>query len=437
MDDTVRPDGSDGPDLGPVPAALHRLVERYGSELGDDPRRVGALLRDLVGEHRAEIAAVVTAAEEGVPEALETASATMVESTVQRLVQNLTRNRALTPGAAEEAVRAWAAALGVQVLEVPADRTVAAAAVDGMEATQAAPEPGTKAAAPARPGFDPALLRWVAVGVVAVLAIFGVSRLVGGSGEAAPTTVAPTTTTAAGGYPQSVVAVYMAACTDEADEEFCRCTIDELQQRMPLEQFVALDEADLETNPVVLQVVAMCLRNGDVLPTLPTTTTTTTTTTLPGFTFVRVQDTTGDLSLEAPTVWSLRAEQRQIIVTPDPDAYIAEYNPQGWKREARVPGVRVSLIPTPAGREQAADILNSAAIPANCDFLGREEGELGTDLRYLEDPHECEDGVVYSIVVEWEPAVPTYVLVFEFTYRDQREEDAAFRAFLSAEWTRP
>lgn len=435
MDDTVRPDGSDAPELGPVPAALHSLVERYGSELGDDPRRVGALLRDLVGEHRAEIAAVVTAAEEGVPEALETASATMVESTVQRLVQNLTRNRALNPGAAEEAVRAWAAALGVQVLEAPVDRTVAAAAVDGMEATQAAPAPGTKAAAPASPRFDPAMLRWLAVGVVGVLAIFGISRLVGGSGEAAPTTVAPTTTTAAGAYPPAVVAVYMAGCTEEADEEFCQCTIDELQQRMPLEQFVALDEADLETNPVILQVLAMCLRNGDVLPTLPTTTTTTTT--VGAFVFVPVRDTTGDLSTEAPSVWSLRANERQIIVTPDPDAYLAEYNPQGWRREARVTGIRISLIPVDAAdRDLAAQILNNADIPANCEFLGREEGELG-DLRYLEDPHDCDDGVTYSIVVEWEPAVPTYVLVFEFTYRDEREEEAVLRAFLATEWTRP
>ena len=38
-------------------------------------------------------------------------------------------------------------------------------------------------------------------------------------------------------YPADVVQNFMTSCTTRADDRVCRCAIDALQQRIPLEQF--------------------------------------------------------------------------------------------------------------------------------------------------------------------------------------------------------
>jgi hypothetical protein len=93
---------------------LRDIVNRYGSEMADDPRRTQALLRDIVGENRAEVAALVAAAEEGVGAALLQSSQGLTPEAAKRLARRLQENRALTEDAAVWAVAAWLHALGVE-----------------------------------------------------------------------------------------------------------------------------------------------------------------------------------------------------------------------------------------------------------------------------------------------------------------------------------
>lgn len=61
------------------------------------------------------------------------------------------------------------------------------------------------------------------------------------------------------GYPEPVVDAYMDGCTEDGDAEFCSCTIDELQKRITLDEFVALGEGDATSSEVVLEVTEFCL----------------------------------------------------------------------------------------------------------------------------------------------------------------------------------
>ncbi|MDH3538461.1 MAG: toll/interleukin-1 receptor domain-containing protein [Acidimicrobiia bacterium] len=98
---------------------LRQIIDQYGPKLAEDPRRVRALLRDIAGEHRAEVAALVAAAEEGVGVALRQSSRGLTPETVQRLTRKLEENRALTEEASRWAVAAWSHALGVDQPEPP------------------------------------------------------------------------------------------------------------------------------------------------------------------------------------------------------------------------------------------------------------------------------------------------------------------------------
>lgn len=93
---------------------LRQLIERFGAELIDDPRRTRALLNDFCGEHRREIAALVDAQEQGIPAALlEPAAWLPAEAQRKRLAQKLLDNLPFSQEAAHWAVDAWAEALGV------------------------------------------------------------------------------------------------------------------------------------------------------------------------------------------------------------------------------------------------------------------------------------------------------------------------------------
>ncbi len=85
------------------------------------------------------------------------------------------------------------------------------------------------------------------------------------------TTAPPTTTTAAEGFPQAIVDAYMEGCTESGDPAFCRCTIEEFERRLTLDEFLALEGGDITGQEVVLDVTEACL--GSVTAGSTTTTT--------------------------------------------------------------------------------------------------------------------------------------------------------------------
>jgi hypothetical protein len=93
--------------------ALAQAVARFGPQLVDDARRVEAVLRDLAGESRAEIAALSVAAAEGVGRALLDSSLGTRTGLKVQLARRLESNRALASDMAEWAVETWSEVLGV------------------------------------------------------------------------------------------------------------------------------------------------------------------------------------------------------------------------------------------------------------------------------------------------------------------------------------
>jgi hypothetical protein len=116
--------------------ALRQIIDQYGPAMAEDPRRVRALLRDMAGEHRAEVAALVAAAEEGVGAALLQSSQGLTPETVQRLTHKLRENRALTEEASQWAVAAWSHALGMD--DEPAPQGLTTPVTGGLPETVAA-----------------------------------------------------------------------------------------------------------------------------------------------------------------------------------------------------------------------------------------------------------------------------------------------------------
>lgn len=106
---------------------------------------------------------------------------------------------------------------------------------------------------------------------------------------AATTTQATTTTSAAASfqYPPDVIEDYLSGCTPEAGDAACQCTIDEFQRRLALDDFLDLVGDDLDAQPVVQEVIEICMSRVD-----GTTTTVVagSTTTLPGDGFVPITD---------------------------------------------------------------------------------------------------------------------------------------------------
>ena len=124
--------------------ALAQAVSRFGLQLVDDARRVEAILRDLAGESRAEIAALSVAAAEGVGRALLESSLGTRTSLKVQLARRLENNRALAADMAEWAVETWSAVLGVHdpVAEPPGGEDVEPTRPVGAE-PEWAPAPPT------------------------------------------------------------------------------------------------------------------------------------------------------------------------------------------------------------------------------------------------------------------------------------------------------
>lgn len=93
---------------------LNRIVAKYGSEICDQPKRVGSLLRDLCGAYRRENNTIVGALEEGAAiDLLRWNRSVPREMLLAQLVSRLQENLAYTPDAARWAIDSWAVALGV------------------------------------------------------------------------------------------------------------------------------------------------------------------------------------------------------------------------------------------------------------------------------------------------------------------------------------
>lgn len=113
--------------------------------------------------------------------------------------------------------------------------------------------------------------------LVVLVMVLAVVATACGDDDASPlftTTTAATATTVASGepYPVAVVDAYMEGCTAESGAAFCRCTIDEFQARMTLEEFLAFSEGDFESDPLTTEIIDICLRGGPVTGSTTTTT---------------------------------------------------------------------------------------------------------------------------------------------------------------------
>ncbi len=91
---------------------LLQLIQDHGPALGKDARRVRSFLLDLAGQYKREINVLVIAAQEGVPDRLETAGSEQISLLLPGLTRRLQENWGLSPDAAHWAVTSWAQALG-------------------------------------------------------------------------------------------------------------------------------------------------------------------------------------------------------------------------------------------------------------------------------------------------------------------------------------
>ena len=93
---------------------LHQIVQQYGPEVADDPRRCEALLRDFAPEYRREIFVLTSALEQGIVDDLRAMTGQMTYGVIlPRLTAELSEATALSAAAARWAVDAWAEALGI------------------------------------------------------------------------------------------------------------------------------------------------------------------------------------------------------------------------------------------------------------------------------------------------------------------------------------
>lgn len=91
---------------------LREIVDKYGQNVVNDPRRCKALLLDLCGQHRREIFVLNAAQEEHVANDLQDIKGGIpLPVLVAQLTRRLVDNRALAEDAARWAVEAWAYAL--------------------------------------------------------------------------------------------------------------------------------------------------------------------------------------------------------------------------------------------------------------------------------------------------------------------------------------
>jgi len=123
-----------------------------------------------------------------------------------------------------------------------------------------------------------------------------------------PTTQGPRTSTAGTArdieaYPDTVIEDYLSGCTEDGDEGFCRCTIDEFQQRLTLGEFLELMSTDLESSAMVEDVVELCLIRGVGDTATTTVDPVATSTTEPEFTSITDIETITQLTIADLEEW--------------------------------------------------------------------------------------------------------------------------------------
>ncbi|MCL5948532.1 MAG: hypothetical protein M1420_05170 [Actinobacteria bacterium] len=99
-----------------VRAVIVDLLEREGTSIAKDPRRVEAFLRDLCGEHLAEISVAISVVRAGLIEELYTTAANgsqPISLALPRLAMQLCREQGIEDSLARWAVGTWALALGI------------------------------------------------------------------------------------------------------------------------------------------------------------------------------------------------------------------------------------------------------------------------------------------------------------------------------------
>lgn len=89
------------------------LIAKYGTSLCNDPQRCEALLRDYCSQHHREVALLVNALKEQVPNEIISSAGRVPQAVVRaRLIKRLEENLCITDQAAAWAVDSWSKALG-------------------------------------------------------------------------------------------------------------------------------------------------------------------------------------------------------------------------------------------------------------------------------------------------------------------------------------
>jgi predicted metalloprotease len=161
--------------------------------------------------------------------------------------------------------------------------------------------------------------------------VFGITAAACGDDSGSPlltsttTTGQATTTTIGGGeaYPSEMVEAYMDGCRPDGGEDLCRCTIDQYQARLTLQEFIdyTANTADIGNDPLAQDIIEFCTREGG-----------TTATTVAGGDFVPFADMDGviDASLADLNVyWAATMQEVWGIDYQPPTVNGPYYNSRG------------------------------------------------------------------------------------------------------------
>ncbi len=96
-----------------VPRILKTLINQYGFELCEDPKRCRALLLDYCGQCKREINALDMALQKGVPAALQSSPKSTLSLTRDRLAKKMFNELGLVEDISHWAVQTWSYALGL------------------------------------------------------------------------------------------------------------------------------------------------------------------------------------------------------------------------------------------------------------------------------------------------------------------------------------
>jgi hypothetical protein len=171
-----------------IVADRQAVLARTGRDVTTDAKLCEALLRDLCGEHRREIAVLVAAQKERVAADLLTPQVGVPrEVLLARLTQRLQDNLGLTEEAARWAVDSWALALGLQLPQPTAPTPLVMPAKPAPAVVSAPPtsHPPTPGPTPSPQPTPPSQLRprapwgcWIVGILVIAVLVFALTRAV-------------------------------------------------------------------------------------------------------------------------------------------------------------------------------------------------------------------------------------------------------------------